>query len=536
MMQKSEIMQLNVKAFVERAGTYFHRNELVTRQPDGGKHRYRYGDMVPRVRQLASALASLGVKQGDRLATFAWNNYRHYELYFGIPCSGAVVHTVNLRLADEHIIYILNHAGDKLIFVDPDLLETIERVAPQLKSVQGYVILDDKIPNTSLSPVYSYEELLRAGQANHDFPVLDERLPAGMCYTSATTGNPKGVFYSHRDLYLHASLLCFSDGVGVRESDTFLPMVPMFHANAWGLPHAATWMGAQMVLPGPRPHASDLLQLIVEEKVTWFAAAVSVGIDCVNILKDKDYDLSSLRAIMLGGSATPKAVMDFFWERWQVPIFTAWGSTEMTPLATQQHIKRHQYGLSHEEKTNIRVRQGMACPGAEIKVIDDAGQEVPWDDKTIGEVYSRAPWSTTFYYNDDRTRDGFVDGWWKSGDIATINAEGVLRLVDRAKDLIKSGGEWISSVDLENALVAHPAVREAAVVAKPDDKWVERPVAYVSRHARSTVSEAELIEWLKPNFAKWWLPDEIRFLDEIPKTGVGKINKRLLREKTAANG
>lgn len=530
-MQKKEIMQLNVRAFVDRAGTYFPRNELVTLQTDGSKHRYTYGDMVPRVRQLTSALASLGVKQSDRLATFAWNTYQHYELYFGIPCSGAVVHTVNLRLADEHIIYILNHAEDKLVFVDPELIEQMERIAPQLKTVEGYIVLSDKIPPTSLSPVYSYEELLRSGNAEYVFPVIDENLPAGMCYTSATTGNPKGVLYSHRDLYLHASLICFSDGVGVRESDTFLPMVPMFHANAWGLPHAATWMGAQMVLPGPRPTSNNLLQLIQDEKVTWFAAAVSVGIDCVNILKEQDYDLSSLRSIMLGGSATPKSVMDFFWERWQVPVYTAWGSTEMAPLATQQHIKRHQQGFSHDKKTDIRVRQGLACPGAEIKVIDENGAEVPWDDATIGEVYSRAPWSATTYYNDARSAEGFQDGWWKSGDMATINEEGVLKLVDRAKDLIKSGGEWISSVDLENALVAHEQVKEAAVVAKPDEKWLERPIAYVCLHPGAKVTEAALIEFIAPSFAKWWLPDEIRFLDEIPKTGVGKINKKLLREK-----
>lgn len=527
-------MQLNVKSFIERGGTYFPDNTIVSRQPDGSLFRYNYGQMDRRVRRLSSKLASIGMEPGDRLATLAWNTYRHLELYFAIPCAGAVLHTVNLRLTDEHIAYIINKAEDKLVFVDPDLLPVLERLAPQLPSVKGYVVMADTLPETSLSPVYCYEDLVNDGDEGYEYPELDEHSLAGMCFTSATTGNPKGVTYTHRQIYLHTTALCMADSMAVQERDTFMPMVPMFHANAWGIPFAAAWMGSAMVLPGERPHSKELLQLIEQEKVTFFAAAVSVGVEMIGLLKAARHDLSSLRSIMLGGSATPRVVMEYFMEHHGVPIYTAWGSTEMAPIATFTHIHRDMLDASEEDKISIRIRQGLAAPGTELYLLDDDGNRVPWDDETMGEIYVRAPWSSTEYYHDERTKEGFVDGWWRSGDIATINKQGVLRLLDRAKDLIKSGGEWISSQDLENRLMSHPNVREAAVVAIPDDRWVERPAAVIALTADSgDFDTAELKEFLAPHFAKWWLPDHYLVVDELPKTGVGKINKKLLREQAA---
>jgi len=524
-------VELNIRLLLERAARYFPDNEIVTRLPDGGLHRYTYRVLNERVHRLASRLASIGVRPGDRVATLAWNTYRHFELYFALPCAGTVLHTVNLRLADEHIAYILNHSEDSAVFVDADLLPTLERIAGQIKTVKTFVVLAGQVPATTLSNVVAYEDLIGAGDPAFVFSELPERTPAGMCYTSATTGLPKGVVYSHRDIYLHTITECLGDVLDIRERDTLLPVVPMFHANAWGLPFAAACMGARMVLPGERPHAPAILDLMQNERVTFAAAAVSIGIDMMAELKRQPRDLSSVRGIMLGGSATPAAVMEFYLKEFNIPILTAWGSTEMTPLATCVHIRRDDLDKPPAEHIPTRVRQGIPCPGAQMKVLDDDGREVPWDDQAIGEIHVRTPWSATEYYHDERSRDGFVDGFWKSGDMSAVSADGVLRLVDRAKDLIKSGGEWISSVDLENALIAHPKVREAAVVAAPDDKWLERPCAYVVAEAGAAPSQAELRAWLEPKFAKWWLPDHYLVVDAIPKTGVGKINKRALREQ-----
>jgi fatty-acyl-CoA synthase len=524
-------VELNIRLLLARAAPYFPDNEIVTRLPDGSLHRYTYRDLNERARRLASRLAALGVRQGDRVATLAWNTYRHFELYFALPCAGMVLHTVNLRLADEHLVHIINHSEDRAIFVDPDLLPVLERIAGQLDTVKAFIVMADRVPETALANVIAYEDLIAAGDPEFPFHELPERTPAGMCYTSATTGLPKGVMYSHRDIYLHTITECVGDVLNIRERDTILPLVPMFHANAWGLPFAAACMGAKMVLPGERPQPPAILDLMQNERVTFSAAAVSVGIDMMAELKRQPRDLSSVRAIMLGGSATPAALMEFYIGEFGIPILTAWGSTELAPLATCTHIPRSDLGKPPIEHIQTRVRQGIPCPGTELKVIDEQGHEVTRDDQTIGEIYVRTPWSATEYYRDERSKDGFIDGYWRSGDMSAVNADGVLRLVDRAKDLIKSGGEWISSVDIENALIAHPKVREAAVVAVPDPKWLERPCAYVVQEPGATLSVEELHAWLKPRFASWWLPDHYLLVDAIPKTGVGKMDKRALRER-----
>ena len=524
-------MQLNLKTMVERAESYFPKNEIVTRLDDGSLARTNYSAFGKRVRRLASALETIGVKPGDMVASLAWNTVEHLELYFGVPCSGASLHTANLRLSDEHIIYTINHASDKALFFSGDLLDVVERVAPNLSSVESYIILGDLPEKCSLTRLITYEELMARGREDFELPDLPEGNPASICFTSATTGDPKGIIYSHRTIYLHALMLMGADTMAISEHDTFLPIAPMFHVNSWGIPFAGVWAGAKFVFPGSRPHAAEILDLIEAEKVTFAFGAVTVGIDMMGELEAKPRDLSSLRQLMLGGSATPEGVMKYYLEKHGVPIFTAWGSTECAPIATTVHTKRHQVELDDDGKIAIRLRQGIPVPGVELKVLDENGAEVPWDDVAYGEAYVRGPWIATEYFNDNRSSEGFENGWWKSGDVATQDGEGVLRLVDRAKDLIKSGGEWISSVDLENALMGHEAVKEAVIIAMPDEKWLERPLGIVVlQESAADITEAVLIDWLKPKFAQWWLPDRILIHREIPKTGVGKFNKRLLRE------
>ena len=523
--------QLNLKRIVERPEQYFPRNELITREDDGTTFRYTYRDYCARVRKLASALDLIGIRPGEKVATLAWNTHRHLELYFAIPCADRVLHTANLRLADEHLAYTINHAEDVAVFFSPDLLSQVEALAPLLKHVRAYVVLADRVPASPLKPLYAYEDLVAQGNAAYEYPEIDERAAASMCFTSATTGNPKGVVYTHRGLYLHSQALCNVDIMAISEKDTLLPIAPMFHVNSWGVPFAGVWMGSKFVFPGQRPQAEDILKLIEAHEVTFGFGAVTVGIDMMNVLQHKPYRIDSLRALMLGGSATPAAVMKYFLDHHRVPVFTAWGSTECAPLATAVCIKRDQQAFDDNTKIAIRVRQGLPVPGVEMKVLDDAGTPIPWDDKAVGEVYVRGPWIATSYLNEPRSKESFIDGWWKSGDIAAVNTDGVLRLVDRAKDLIKSGGEWISSVDLENALMAHVGVREATVVGQAHEKWIERPLAFLVADPRTmTPTDAELRTHLTAlGIAKWWLPDQFIFLRALPKTGVGKFDKKQLR-------
>ncbi len=522
---------LNLVRVVERPEQYFPGKTIVSRQSDGSLFRYAYRSFGQRVRRLASSLGRMGVRSGDKVATLAWNTHEHLELYFGVPCAGAVLHTANLRLSEEHIAYTMNHAGDKVVFFSPDLLPTVEALAPLLTTVERFVILDRTTPSSTLPGLENYEDLLAAGDPAFPYPDIDEEAPASICFTSATTGNPKGVVYSHRGLFLHSMMLSHVDCLALSEKDVLMPIAPMFHVNSWGVPFAGVWVGAKFVFPGERPHAADNLRLIESEQVTFTHGAVTVGIDMMNLLKEQAHDLSSLRALMLGGQATPGAVMSYFLEHHDVPIYTAWGSTECAPLATVTYLRADQQTLPDSEKIRIRTRQGIPAPAVERKVLDDSGALIPWDDESIGEVYVRGPWIATTYLDEPRSAESFIDGWWKSGDIAAVDADGVMRLVDRAKDLIKSGGEWISSVDLENTLMAHPGVSEATVIGMPHDKWLERPVAFLTA-AQAAPPDAENLRahLTEAGFARWWLPDHFIFVESIPKTGVGKFNKRLLRE------
>jgi fatty-acyl-CoA synthase len=525
---------LTLHHFLDRAARLFPRKEIATRTA-AGMHRYTYADFHRRVHRLAHALTRLGIGRGDRVATFAWNTYRHLEIYFAAPCMGAVLHTLNIRLAPDQLIYIINHAEDRVIFVDASLVPLLERIQDQIPTVKAFVIMSEAGPvQTSLSPALDYEALLaESPEAPYPWPRLDENAAAGMCYTSGTTGNPKGVVYSHRAIFLHSMALCLADTFGICERDVLMPVVPMFHANAWGMPFAGVMVGAKLVFPGPHLQPRDIAELIQNERVTVTAGVPTIWIGLYALLERERYDLSSLRVMPVGGSAMPRALIEAFEKRFGIRIAHAWGMTEMTPLGTVANLKSYMESWPDEERFAVRAKQGMPVVGVEIRAVDEQGREVPWDGKTMGELQVRGPWVIRAYYNDPRTAEAFQDGWFRTGDVVTIDPEGYIQIVDRTKDLIKSGGEWISSVDLENALMAHPKVLEAAVIAVPHPKWQERPLAVVVPRPefKEDLTKEELLEFLRPRFAKWWLPDDIVFVEAIPKTSVGKFDKKVLREQ-----
>lgn len=525
---------LTVGSLLERAEKFFPKKQVVSRTLSG-IHRFTYKEIGERTRRLASALEKLGIEKGDRVGTFAWNHHRHLEAYFAAPGMGAVLHTINIRLSPEHVSYIINHAEDKVLLIDEDLVPLIERSKDQFKTVEAYIIMTDKdeLPETTLEPVYSYEKLLQESSPKFEFVKnIDENDPAGMCYTSATTGNPKGVVYSHRGIVLHSFAFGLADTAALSETDVVLPVVPMFHANAWGLPFAATWFGSTQVLPGPLFTPKLLAELIDQEKVTFTAGVPTIWLGLLNELEKGSYDTSSLRSIVCGGSSAPRGMIKAFETKYKIPFLHAYGMTETTPLATVSRLKSYQIGLEEEEILDIRSKQGLLVPGLEMKVISGNG-EVKWDGEEMGELLLRGPWIADGYYKDERSKDAFRDGWLYTGDVATVDEEGVIKLVDRTNDLIKSGGEWISSVDLENAFMSHDAVFEASVVAVPHEQWQERPVACVvlKEQYKGKVTKQELLEFIAPQFAKWWLPDDVVFMEEIPKTSVGKFLKRALRDQ-----
>ncbi|WP_099353374.1 long-chain fatty acid--CoA ligase [Fredinandcohnia onubensis] len=525
---------LLVSSMLERAERYFPKKTVVSRTTTGiVTHTYK--EIGERTRRLSSALDKIGVSKGDRIGTLAWNHHRHLEAYFAIPGIGAVLHTINIRLSPAHIVYIINHAEDKVLLFDEDLLPLLEKVKDQLKTVEAFVIMTDKdeLPESNLEPLYHYEEIVNEGNPAFEFKKdLDENDPVGMCYTSATTGNPKGVIYSNRGVVLHSMALGLADSSGLTESDIAMPVVPMFHVNAWGLPFAAVWFGTTLVMPGPYFTPKVLAELIDSQKVTITAGVPTIWLGLLNELEQGNYDTSSLTRILCGGSAAPKGLIQAFESKYKIPFIHAYGMTETTPLVVLSRLKSYQNDLSEEEKLEIRSKQGSIVPLVEMKVVGANG-EVANDGKEMGELLLRGNWIADEYYRDERTNEAFRDGWLHTGDVVTVDEEGIVKIVDRTKDLIKSGGEWISSVDIENALMAHESVFEAAVIAVPHERWQERPVACVvlKDAAKDQITKDELLEFLKPQFAKWWLPDDIIFMDEIPKTSVGKFLKRALRDQ-----
>ncbi len=523
---------LTLPAMLERAEQFFPQKEIVSRTPSG-IFRYTYRDYGQRVRKLASALVAMGVRKGDRVATLAWNQHRHMEAYFAIPSIGAVLHTLNLRLPPAHLTHIINHAGDRVVLVDADLLPLLESAAPELKTVERVVVMSDgdAVPETKLPNVLSYEALVAAAEPMQRWPELDEWDPAGMCFSSATTGLPKGVTYTHRAFWLHSLAFCLADTVAVSERDAILVIVPMFHVNAWGIPFAATWMGAKLVLPGPRPDPKVFCDLIQRERVTLGAGVPTVWMGVLGLLEKESYDLSSLNRILCGGSAPPRALIEAVEKKLGAQFLHAYGMTEATPLSHVSRLKSHMMDWPKDRRDAVKTKQGLLSPGLEMRVVGFDGTDVPQDGTTMGEVWLRGPWIADEYYCDSRSAETFQDGWYKSGDVATVDPDGYLGIVDRVKDIIKSGGEWISSVDLENTIMAHPAVAEAAVVGVEHPKWQERPLACVVVKPGKTVTMEDILVHLKDKFPSWWMPDDVILIEEVPKTSVGKFDKKVLRER-----
>ncbi|HWX44992.1 MAG TPA: long-chain fatty acid--CoA ligase [Solirubrobacteraceae bacterium] len=512
-----------------------HPSAQVVTLTEGEPVRASFGEVSERVDRLARALRRLGIEDGDRVGTFAWNNQRHFELYMAIPCVGAVLHTLNIRLFAEQLTYIVNHAEDQVIFVDASVVPLLEPLAPTFEGVRHFVLMDDPAhPGDpgSLPNVLRYEELLEeAGPGPFEYPELDERQAAALCYTSGTTGNPKGVLYSHRSLCMHATASLMADNLGLSRRERALVVVPMFHANAWGIPHAAAMCGADLVMPDRFLQAEPLARAIERERPTVVGCVPTIFADLLRYADSHDVDLSSLTNSVCGGSAVPRQLMRDFQERHGVVIHQGWGMTETSPVATFSDPSEER---GHDERYwDERALQGKPLPWVELRLMGDDGQEVPWDGESTGEIQVRGPWIASSYYHDDSGDQKFQEGWLRTGDIAAIDGQASVRITDRAKDVIKSGGEWISSVELENELMAHPDVIEAAVIAKPDERWSERPLCCVVLREGATPDAEELVEHLRPRVAKWWLPDEFAFIAEVPKTSVGKFDKKVLRARLA---
>jgi fatty-acyl-CoA synthase len=528
---------LLLRTFLLRAAKYFPRKEIVSIYPHE-IFRYTYAAYYKRVCQLAHALESLGIQRGDRVASLALNSHRHLELYFGVPCMGAALHTVNFRLPLHHLVYVLNHAEDKVLFIEEDLLFFIEAIKDQLQTIKHFVILSQsgKMPQTSLSPVYLYDDWISKFPESYDFPEdLSEWDPALICYTSATTGDPKGVVYTHRGLLLHS----YAVGITLRgsEDDCILHVVPMFHANAWGIPFLGVGLGCKQILPGREILNMELVcKVIADEKVTFTCGVPTIWMMLYNYLENGgSYDFSSLKSIASGGAPCPRHLMEGLNEKYGFPIIQAYGMTETSPLTHAAIPKSYMSDLSNEQLYDIKTSVGLLVPGLEMKIVNEKNEEVKMDGQEWGEILLKGPWIAKEYYKDpERSRLFFEGGWLHTGDVATIDEEGYVRLVDRTKDLVKSGGEWIASVDLENAIMAHPKVLEAAVIGIPHPKWQERPLGCVVLKPGEAVTEEDLKTFLKDKVkAGWWIPDHFVFMEQIPKTSVGKFSKKDLREMVA---
>ncbi|MGV0850338.1 fatty acid--CoA ligase [Mycolicibacterium phlei] len=516
-----------------RYGTQWHSGRRVISATADGHRELSYGELGARVAQLAHGLRELGVRDGQRVGTFMWNNAEHLETYFAAPCMGAVLHTLNIRLAGDQVAFIANQAEDQVVVVDISLIGLLAPILPKLDTVHTVVVAGDgdlEPLEAAGKSVVRYEELLAGRPLEYDWPDLDEKCAAAMCYTSGTTGNPKGVVYSHRSAYLHSMSVCAANNVGVADGDRVLTIVPMFHANAWGQPYAAVMAGADLVLPDRFLQAAPLVDMIERHRPTISAAVPTIWNDVLHFLKaNPDRDISSLRTVVCGGSAVPVELMKEYQERYGVVIRQGWGMTETSPLAA---VATPPPEVTGEDHWALRAAAGRVVPGVEARIVDDTGAVLPNDGKAVGEIEIRGPWITGSYYQ-NVDPDKFDDGWLRTGDVGRIDPQGFITLTDRAKDVIKSGGEWISSVELELAIMAHPAVFEAAVVAVPDERWQERPLAAVVLEEGATVTPAELRKHLSDKVARFWLPERWTFVDAVPRTSVGKFDKKVIRARYA---
>ena len=517
---------------------YFPEQEIVTQRAEGEPHRYTFAQFGARTEQLARALDRIGVHPGDRVGTFAFNTYPHLECYFAIPGKGAVLHTLNIRLFPDDLAFVINDAEDQVIFCERSVLPLLQRIGDRIPSVRLIVLMGEGEADVSgLPETIDYEELIAASDPGGDWPVLDERQAAAMSYTSGTTDRPKGVVYSHRSSYLHSVAAGTAGWIGLSFHDALLPVVPMFHVNAWGLTHAAIGFGTKLVLPGRFLDPAHLLAQLEDESVTVTAGVPTIWGALLNLLDEQPTPLPELRMVICGGSAAPASLIAGF-DRHGLNMVHAWGMTETSPVGTVNFVKPNLRDQSEEALLTLRAKQGIPALGVDLRIVDLlTGEECPSDGQTPGEIQVRGAWVARAYYHDPQDRDGrfTADGWFRTGDVATVDPEGYVQIVDRTKDLVKSGGEWISSVTLEGELMAHPKVKEAAVVGFPHSRWAERPVGFVvvRPEFKETLTKAELLEFLRPRVASFWLPDEIIFVDEVPKTSVGKFDKKLLRKEYA---
>ena len=520
---------LLISALLKHAERHHYDTEVVSRTVEGGLHRYTYRDLAERARRLANAITALGAGRSSRVATLAWNGYRHMELYYGVSGSGAIVHTINPRLHADQIAWIADDAESVALFFDVSFPSVVAEIAPKLKSVKHFIAMTDRshMPAPGMIPnLLCYEDLLAAASAEYDWPALDENTASGLCYTSGTTGNPKGVLYSHRSTVLHSFAVALPDAMACSATDTILPVVPMFHVNAWGLPYAACLVGAKLVLPGPQLDGRSLYELFEAERVTISSGVPTIWQGLLDYVSAQGSKFSKLRRMGIGGSACPPSMIRAF-EELAVTVMHGWGMTETSPVVTTGMPKHKHRGLGLDALVDLKSRQGRAAFGTDMTVVDAEGRVVPWDGTTAGELQVRGHWVASSYFKADAPAT--IDGWFPTGDVATIDADGYMGITDRIKDVIKSGGEWISSIDIENIAIAHPAVALACCIAEPHPKWVERPLLAVVLRAGASAGEAEILGFFEGKIAKWWTPDRVVFVQTIPLGPTGKMQKNKLR-------
>ena len=524
--------QLLISGLIEHAEIYHTDTEIVSRTVEGPIHRYTLKDAANRSRKLANALGKLGLQQGDVVGTLAWNTFRHFELYFGVSGIGCVVNTVNPRLFPEQLIYIINHAANKYLFVDLTFVPLVESISDSLEGIKGIIVLTDKehMPDTELKNVICYEELIADEPTEYDWPVFDENTASSLCYTSGTTGNPKGVLYSHRSTLLHTWIVSSGNVGKVSSSSVILPVVPMFHVNAWGIPYASAMFGAKLVLPGPLMDGASIFELIDQEKPDLLMGVPTVWLGLLQYLNETNQTLDSVSTALVGGSAAPRAMIQEFEEKHNVFLMHGWGMTEMSPLGTATSRTAEMDSMDIESRYDLQEKQGKAFFGVEMTIADDEGNELPKDGVAFGRLLVKGPTIVERYF---KTNESSLDenGWFDTGDVAKIHPEGSMEIVDRSKDVIKSGGEWISSIDLENAAVGHPEVAEACVIGVLHKKWDERPLLLIVKVDGKDPSKEEILAFLEDKVAKWWMPDDVIFVSELPHTATGKLLKRDLRDE-----
>jgi acyl-CoA synthetase (AMP-forming)/AMP-acid ligase II len=537
--QKSPLMgqmmskPLLISSIIEHAARHFGSNEIVSRRTEGDVHRYTYRECHQRAKKLANAFRKLDIKIGDRIATLAWNGYRHMEAYYAVSGSGAVLHTINPRLHPEQIAYIINHAEDQFLLFDITFLPIIQAIASHCPTIRGFVMMCDKerLPTDGgIANLLCYEDLINANSDEFEWPLFDENSASSLCYTSGTTGNPKGALYSHRSTVLHSYASAMPDALNVSARDSVMPVVPMFHVNAWGIPYSAPLTGAKLVFPGPHMDGKSLYELFEQEKVTFSAGVPTIWLGLLNYVAQNNLKFSTFKRTIIGGSACPPSMMKTLMHTYGVEVVHAWGMTEMSPLGTTGTLQAKHMAMTTEQQEAILLKQGHAVYGVDMKIVSDTGEELPWDGKTYGNLLVKGPWIISSYFKHEGG-DMLEDGWFPTGDVATIDADGYMQITDRSKDVIKSGGEWIGTIDLENVAMSYPGVQQAACIGVFHPKWDERPLLLIVKKPDAEIDKHELLQFYEGKIAKWWTPDDVVFIDALPLGATGKIQKNKLRDQ-----